>query len=272
MQRRLNNEWYYFDFKGNLTGTSKTLSSSISKTAKAIATNAVQAKLAEPPLPMKGAFDPSLVGTWKYHSDAPNFNGYYIFRANGTYDYWSDMTSTKAPEPTNNNFWRVIGDELEVLPKGGKAILRVKMFKRNDPQNNMPALVIEWNVGAEDYRAYYPTEAKELWKINNASIASSKTNSPSGKPAEAVKLVQPPVQLNGNIDLSIIGLWKTTVTEIDYWLDFKPDGTYETWTSKNTRKVKCYWRIDKGFFESVCDGGNQKGRIPFKKINDLGKR
>ena len=84
-----------------------------------------------------------------------------------------------------------------------------------------------------------------------------------------IKLVEPPIKLNGNIDLAILGLWKTSVNNIDYWLDFKDDGTYDTWSSANTKKTKCYWRVDNGFFESVCDGGRQKGRIPFRKTNDL---
>ena len=124
----------------------------------------------------------------------------------------------------------------------------------------------EWNVGGEDYRTYFPTDTKELWKISSAIL---KTNGAESKPAVAVKLVEPLVKLNGGVDLSILGLWKSTVTNIDYYLDFKADGTYDTWTSSHTKKTKCYWRIDNGFFESFCEGGKQAGRVPFKKVNDL---
>ena len=82
--------------------------------------------------------------------------------------------------------------------------------------------------GAEDYRTDFPTDTKELWKKVSGAPISSKTNSTEDKPAASVKLVDPPVKLNGGVDLVIVGLWKCKVDEIDYYLDFKTDGTYDT--------------------------------------------
>ena len=106
---------------------------------------------------------------------------------------------------------------------------------------------------------------KELWKINNSPAAASKTNTNPGAPVITVKLVEPPVKLNGIVDAAMTGVWRCRVVEIDYYIDFKADGTYDTWSSANQRKVKCYGRIDNGFFESYCEGGREKGRVPFKK-------
>ncbi len=49
------------------------------------------------------------------------------------------------------------------------------MFRKNDTQKNLPALLIETNVGDEIYKTYYPAEVKELWKINNAPTTTPKT-------------------------------------------------------------------------------------------------
>ena len=89
---KLNNEFIYFDDKGKeLKRSAATSTTTTPKTGTK--PNATEAKLITPPLPMKGTVDPSLVGTWKNHDDAMSSNGYFIFRANGTYDYYSDITS-----------------------------------------------------------------------------------------------------------------------------------------------------------------------------------
>ena len=258
---RLNNERFRFDANGKILET-KTIPAT---TAKIEPKTNADIKLLTPRMPMQGVFDPSLVGTWKNSIPSSNANGYFIFRANGTYDYWSDNTTTKAPEASNTSFWRMNGDELEVLPVGRNAIVRLKLFKKNDPQNNKAALVIEWNAGNADYRTYYSTETKELWKTNNNS---STTKKPATNESAIVKPAEPPVKLNGIVDQTMNGVWKFSIYGVDYFMDFKADGTYDRWTSTNTRKEKCYYRIDNGFFESVCTG---KGRAPFQKTNDLVK-
>ena len=259
---RLNNEWFLIDATGKIL-QSKPVSSSVKKDAPV---NAPDVKLLDPPLPMKGSFDPTMVGTWKARSPELGYTGYFIFRANGTYDYWSETPGSKPPEATNSSFWRIDGDVLEIVHKARNTSHHLKMLKRNDPQNNKPALMIEWTLGAEDYRTYYPVESKELWKTNNANV-SSKTKNTENKPTVAINVIEPPVKLNGIVDQSMAGVWKFSFNEVDYYLEFKADGTYDRWTSKDTRKLKCYWRIDNNFFESFC--GNEKGRVAFQKFNDL---
>ena len=216
-----------------------------------------------PPIAMKGTVDASMVGTWQYH-DPSNFNTSYILRPDGTYDLWSDMITSQAPPPNYKNFWRVDGDVIELLPEGGKEVFRLKLFKRNDPQNNKPALVIQWQAGTDYYRNYYPTEPKNLWPVSNSNTTIKEA--PNIMP---VKLSEPPVRLHGTVDLSIIGLWKTTSNNMDYYMDLKADGTQETWPSTNPKKSKGYWRIDNSYFEVVFEGNNKVDRFKFAKVNDL---
>lgn len=215
---------------------------------------------------MKGAIDPSIVGTWKHHDNSLNANNYYIFRADGTYDYWSDFITPTEPTFKDINFWSVDGDTIGFLPERGKEVVHLKVLKRNDPVTNSAALLIEWNRGLGNYRTYFPTEPKPLWKIPTATTT---TKTVAIKPAASVKLVEPPVKLNGIVDLSIVGLWKTHYNNIDYYLDFKADGTYDTWSTSDSKKIKNYWRIDNGFMEVLYTGARKPNRFSFKKINDL---
>jgi hypothetical protein len=214
-------------------------------------------------LDIKGVIDPSITGTWKYHDIGSNFNSYYIFRNNGTFDYWTDMMTTKAPAPNPNNLWRINGNDLELLYEGAIEATRLRIQKKNDPQANRPALLIELkNTGT--YRTYFPIEAKPLW--NNGNTTSASKTSPV---ISEVKLSEPPVKLNGKVDLGIVGLWKTTLSNTDYFLDIKADGTYDTWSSTNTKKSKAWWRIDNGFMEVVFEGNKKIERFQFTKTNDL---
>ncbi|MEO7293558.1 MAG: hypothetical protein ABIW34_10670, partial [Ginsengibacter sp.] len=191
-------------------------------------------------------------------------NNSFIFRIDGTYDYWSDMITPTAPPPNYKNFWRVDGDVLKTIPDGGETVGQGKFLKRNDPQTNRPALLIEWgNTGY--YRTYFSTEAKAPWNITTTTTAKKQTEN---KPVAPVKLVEPPVKLNGAVDFSIVGLWKINFNKNDFYIDYKADGTYDTWSSSNPKKWKCYWRVDNGFLESICEGGTL-GRFMFKKVNDL---
>ena len=217
---------------------------------------------------MNSSLDPAIVGTWKYHNDAPSFNGFYIFRADGTYDYYSDMITPNPPAPSYKNFWRVDGEEMEFIIDGKNQVLRQKVLRRNDPQTNKPALLIPWNSATEEYRAYYPVQAHDLWKT--PATSSQKSNSYSAtNPVAAVKLVDPPVRLAGNVDLSVVGLWKCNYNKIDYWLDLKADGTYNTYSATNSKPVKCYWRINGDYIETFCEGAKQMSRFVFRKVNDL---
>jgi hypothetical protein len=159
---KLNGEWHYYDNKGELRQTTKAKVASVAKDPAQ--PTAMDAKILQPPVPMKGSVDPSIVGTWKYHDDAKsygqNYSVFFIFRADGTYDNYQDHTGNTQPPPVTNNFWRIDGEYLEVLPVGAKAPARLKLSKRNDTQKNKPALVIQWNTGSDDYRTYYPVEKK----------------------------------------------------------------------------------------------------------------
>ena len=86
---------------------------------------------------------------------------------------------------------------------------------------------------------------------------------------DAVKLAALPVQLNGEVDLSIVGVWKGTLNKIDYYLDIKADGTYTTYSSTNTKPSKCYWRVNGDIIETFCDGMKQPTKFAFRKVNDL---
>ncbi len=228
--------------------------------------NQQQTKIITPPLTMKGIIDPAIVGTWKYHDDAMNFNGFYIFRADGTYDYYADMITPNPPAPTYKNFWRVDGDYMEFFIDGKKDVLRQKVLRRNDPQYNKAALVIPWNSATQEYRTYYPTQAHELWATGSTSQKATET---SGGPASVIKPIEPPVHLNGTVDPTIAGLWKGTLNNIDYFLDIKPDGTYSSYSSNNKKPFKCYWRINGEQIEVACEGMTQISKWAFRKTNDL---
>ena len=75
--------------------------------------------------------------------------------------------------------------------------------------------------------------------------------------------------LDGNVDATIVGLWKTKYNGLDYYLDMKEDGTYATYSSANPKRSKCYWRVNGDMMETVCEGMKQPARFAFKKINDL---
>jgi len=244
----------------------KPTSSNIDNTVVATtSTSPEPGTMKQPPVAMKGIIDPAIVGTWKYHDNQVNFNGFYIFRADGTYDYYADMITPSPPAPSYKNFWRVDGEEMEFIIDGKNQILRQKVLRRNDPQSNKPALLIPWNSATEEYRAYYPTQAHELWKTAN----TQKSNTAAINNPAAVKLVDPPVRLNGIADLSVVGLWKCNYNKIDYWLDLKADGTYNTYSATNSKPVKCYWRINGDYIETFCEGAKQVSRFVFRKINDL---
>ena len=225
-----------------------------------------QTKAITPPLSMKGIIDPAIVGTWKYHDDAINFNGFYIFRADGTYDYYADMITPDPPPPSYKNFWRVDGEYMEFIVDGKNEVIRQKVLRRNDPQNKKPALVIPWNSATKEYRTYYPTQAHDLWP---SGLTSQKTNGSADIPASAVKLVEPPMHLNGNVDPAIVGLWKGTMNNIDYYLDIKPDGTYVSYQSNNRKQIVSYWRINGDHIEVFFEGAKQINKYGFKKVNDL---
>lgn len=225
-----------------------------------------QTKIITPPLSMKGMIDPAIVGTWKYHDEAMNFNGYYIFRADGTYDYYADMITPNPPAPSYSNFWRVDGEYMEFIVSGKNEVIRQKVLRRNDPQNNKPALVIPWDSASQEYRTYYPTQTHDLWP---GTLVSQKTNGTSGSPASTVKLIEPPMHLNGTVDPTIIGLWKGTMNNIDYYLDIKPDGTYISYQSNNKKQVVSYWRINGEYIEVFFEGAKQINKYGFKKVNDL---
>ncbi len=233
--------------------------------AKTQTSNETSSTTLTPPVTMKGEIDPSIVGTWKYHDIAANFNTYYVFRSDGTYDNWSDMLSKTVPEPDHKNFWRVNGDNIQLYFDASKQIAERKILKRNDPQSNKPALLIQWQSGAEEYRAYFPIESHALWPTNSSTTNVAKTNNV----VTPVKLSDPPLKLNGTVDLSIVGLWKCNFNKIDYWLDFKADGTYGTYSATNPKVSKCFWRINGDYIETVCEGMKQMNHFLFRKVNDL---
>lgn len=157
---KLSGEWQYYDNKGKLLKTVQAKTASVTKQPTVTDT-----KILQPSVPMKGKVDSAITGTWKYHDDAQdygkNYSVFFIFRDDGTYDMYQDHTgATPPPPPTSKNFWRIEGEYLEVLPTGATAPARLKFSKRNDPQKNQLALVIQWNTNSDDYRTYYRIEKK----------------------------------------------------------------------------------------------------------------
>ena len=222
------------------------------------------ANIRTPPLSMKGIVDPAIVGTWKYHDDAINFNGFYIFRADGTYDYYADMITPNPPAPNYKNFWRADGEYMEFIVDGKNEVIRQKVLRRNDPQNNKPALVIPWNSASQEYRTYYATQTHDLWPGASVPQRTERGNSTS-----TAKLIEPPMHLNGTVDPTIVGLWKGTMNNIDYYLDIKADGTYISYQSNNKKQVVSYWRINGDHIEVFFEGAKQINKYSFKKVNDL---
>ncbi len=116
-------------------------------------------KAATPPLAMKGVVDPAVVGTWKFYNATWRLTTYYIFKADGTYDYYADVISPTNPLSSRGCHWRIDGNFLESLCEETRT--RMPFLKRNDPATGKPALFIDFNGSS---RMYVTMEDKAPWK------------------------------------------------------------------------------------------------------------
>jgi hypothetical protein len=157
---------------------------------------------------------------------------------------------------------------MEFIVDGKYEIIKQKVLRRNDPQTKQPALVMLWNVQTGEYRTYFPTQPHDPWPQGSTTQT---TNAVSAAIASPIKPVEPPVHLNGVVDATMAGLWKGTLNNIDYYLDIKPDGTYFTYSSSNSKQIKSYWRINGNYLEMFSDGMKQPSKFLFAKVNDLQK-
>ena len=127
-----------------------------------ITSTAETGKIQQLPVPLKGEIDPSVVGSWRYHN--PGITGplvtWYIFKADGTFDYYADVISPTNPLSSQHCYWRIDGNFLEAFCKDKPA--RVAFLKRNDPATGKPALIIEWTKAVS--RMYIAVEDKAPWK------------------------------------------------------------------------------------------------------------
>lgn len=117
-----------------------------------------------PPIAMKGIVDPSLVGTWKYYNAAMDPATYYVFKADGTYDYYPGFIEANNSMATKNCYWRIDGNYLETVCAGYQQAERYNILKRNDPATGKPALIIEFKGTAPNSRMYVAEDHNSPWK------------------------------------------------------------------------------------------------------------
>ncbi|MFN2439786.1 MAG: hypothetical protein ABR503_11350 [Chitinophagaceae bacterium] len=84
------------------------------------------------------------------------------------------------------------------------------------------------------------------------------------------------INMRGNVDQSIVGLWKhhNTVVDMNLYYKFNGDGTYEYYAGavhpvNQMPKGKCYWRINGNILELYSGEWNDLVKVTVQKKNDL---
>jgi hypothetical protein len=117
-------------------------------------TNAVQVKLATPPVALKGKIDPTIIGLWKYTSPDGKTTSYSKFNADGTYEYYLG-TMTIANKNKTPCYWRVDGAFMESVCEGANKTERNALQKSYDASGK-PILTLGW-------ASYVPADNKTSW-------------------------------------------------------------------------------------------------------------
>ena len=111
---------------------------------------------------MKGSIDQSIVGTWKFHDQTMNWDIYYVFNADGTYQYYVGSIKPQNQMPAGKCYWKVNGKYLECLAEGWDKVYEYELQKKNDASTGKPTLVIQFK--GTEYRTYFSEDNKTGWK------------------------------------------------------------------------------------------------------------
>jgi hypothetical protein len=111
---------------------------------------------------MKGKIDETITGAWKYHDKEMNWDIYYVFNSDGTYQYYVGSINPANQMPSGKCYWRVDGGWLELLAEGWNKVYRFEIQKKNDAATGKPTLVIQFK--DTEYRTYFSEDGKTPWK------------------------------------------------------------------------------------------------------------
>ncbi len=110
---------------------------------------------------MPGSIDRTISGTWKYHDRDMNWDMFYVFHDDGTYQYFVGSLNPENQVPKGKCYWRVDGKDLVLLAESWTQIYRFELKKVNDAATHRPTLVIQFR--GNEYRTYFPEESKPAW-------------------------------------------------------------------------------------------------------------
>lgn len=113
---------------------------------------------------LKGSIDPSLAGTWKFYDPKMDMSNYYVFRSDGTFDYYPGFVAANNSLASKNCTWRVDGNFIEMACPGNEKAQRLSFQKKNDPVTKKAALFIEFKAAITTNRMYIAVENKDPWK------------------------------------------------------------------------------------------------------------
>ena len=111
---------------------------------------------------MTGKIDESITGTWKFHDPTMNWDIYYVFNSDGTYQYYVGSINPENQMPKGKCYWRVDGTYLQLLADSWDKVYAWELQKKNDPASGKPALVIQFR--GSEYRTYVSEDGKAPWK------------------------------------------------------------------------------------------------------------
>jgi len=111
---------------------------------------------------MKGSIDQTIVGTWKFHDQTMNWDIYYVFNPDGTYQYYVGSIKPANQMPAGKCYWKVNGKYLECVAEGWDKVYEYELQKKNDAATGKPTLVIQFK--GTEYRTYFSEDNKAAWK------------------------------------------------------------------------------------------------------------
>ena len=111
---------------------------------------------------MKGKIDETITGTWKYHDKLMNWDIYYVFNSDGTYEYYVGSINPSNQMPRGKCYWRVDAAYLDLLAEEWNKVYPFGIQKKNDAATGKPTLVIQFK--DTEYRTYFSEDSKAPWK------------------------------------------------------------------------------------------------------------
>jgi len=81
---------------------------------------------------MKGKVDETMTGAWKFHDTEMNWDTYYVFNLDGSYQYYVGSVDPHNLMSDPKSYWRLDGDHLELAGGGWDKVYRYELQKKND--------------------------------------------------------------------------------------------------------------------------------------------